>query len=148
MLNAMISQNTVKTVSTPSPECATLFTNAPTVSGGTSNFALMDFFSTPKSAFVTGQKMSNVKNLNKILLNVTFHAAKRVVKFSNVVKNASRRSPLLSLSLKNALTGFTLTKLNATNIFNARTVTVGKTKNAPKAFFLILTSRYVTGPIM
>ena len=148
MLNAMISQNTVKTASTPSLECATLFTNAQTVFGGTSNFAQTDFFSTPKSAFVTGQKMSNVKNLNKILLNVTFHAEKQVVKFSNVVKNVSRTSPLLSLSLKNALTAFTRMKLNVTNIFNALTVTDGKIKNAPRAFFLTLRSLSVPGPKM
>ena len=146
MLNAMISRNTAKTASTPSPECATLFTNVQTVFGGTSNFAQTDFFSTPKSASVTGQKMSNVKNLNKILLNVTFHAAKQVVKFSNVVKNVSRTSPLLSLSLKNALTAFTHMKLNVINISNALTVTDGKIKNAPRAFFLTLRSLSVTGP--
>ena len=148
MLNATISQNTAKTASTPSLECATLFTNAQTVSGGTNNFAQTAFFSTPKSASVTGQKMSNVKNLNKILLNVTFHAAKQVVKFSNVVKNASRKIPLLSLSLKNALTAFTHMKLNVTNISNAPTVTDGKIKNAPRAFFLTLRSLSVTGPKM
>ena len=148
MSNATISQNTVRTASTPSLECATLFTNAPTESGGTNNFAQTDFFSTPKSAFATGQKMSNVKNLNKILLNVTFHAARQVVKFSNVVKSASRKSLLLSLSLKNALTGFTHMKLNVTNISNALTVIDGKIKNAPRAFFLTLRSPSVTGPKM
>ena len=121
MSNAMISQNTVKTVSTLFRGYAMLFTNAQTESGGISNIALTVFFLTQKSKFVTGLKMSIAKNPIKIQLSAILLVEKLAEKFSNVEKNA--KSLLVNLSQNNAPTVSTPFPMNATFFTSALTDT-------------------------
>merc|ERR1712227_737922 len=119
MSNAMISQNTVKMVSTLYLGYAMLFTSAQTESGGISNIALTVFFLTQKSKFVTGLKMSNAKNLIRIQPSAILLVEKLAEKFSNVEKNV--RSLLVNLSQKTAPTVSTQFPINATFFTSALT---------------------------
>jgi len=149
MSNAMINQNTVKTVSTLFLGYAMLFTNAQTVSGGISNIALTVFFLTQKSKFVTGLKMSNAKSMIKIQLSAILLVEKLAEKFSNVEKNV--RSLLVNLSQKNVLTASTQFPMNATFSTSALTDIDMKTSTVRSLSFshlsLISVNTHVTSSL-